>query len=216
MLSLLPASCALRLAQVAATRPPAVDDGRVDKRDDDGVYAVGGALDLSLMCAYNPALGFQVAIDGAINLKVEKGPKGELVWPVAVAGVVPASSYFAGDAAGLLAAHTWFVSNISPASTLKCPRWQEGIKHVYGLPFLGHRAALLVQVLGMSRGEVERGTRTVTQVSSGILPDSPPWPIVAGAPLRVLAACSLPQSVPPSPAAACAWLSEASAALGLL
>jgi len=128
---------------------------------------VAGVLDLSLMCAYNGALGFQVAIDGAINLKVEKGPKGERVWPVAVAGVLPASSYFAADAAGLLTAHTWFVSNLHPASTLKCPRWQEGVKHMYGVPFLGHRAALVVQILGISRIQVERGSRTVTQVAPG-------------------------------------------------
>ena len=145
----------------------AVGDGDAGTQDNVRVHVVGGALNLSRMCAYNPALGFQVAIDGAINLPVEKGKKGELSWPVAVAGVLPASSYFATDAAGLLAAHTWFVSNIHAASTLKCPRWQEGIKHVYGVPFLGHRAALLVQVLGISRIEVERGTRTVKQVSPG-------------------------------------------------
>lgn len=145
----------------------AVRDGDAGKQDDVWVHVVGGALNLSRMCAYNPALGFQVAIDGAINLEVKKGNKGELAWPVAVAGVLPVSSYFATDAAGLLAAHTWFVSNIHAASTLKCPRWQEGIKHLYGVPFLGHRAALLVQVLGISRIEVERGTRTIKQVSPG-------------------------------------------------
>jgi len=81
---------------------------------------VGGALDLAFMCGYLPAIGFQVAIDGAVNLPVIKGQGAERVWPVAVAGVLPASSYFAADAHGILTAHTWFLSNLHPSSTLKC------------------------------------------------------------------------------------------------
>jgi hypothetical protein len=130
-----------------------------------GRAVVSGALDLSFFSAYLPGIGFQVAIDGANNLHVVTEKTGELVWPVAVAGVLPNSAYFASDNAGLLTAHTWFVSNLHPASTRKCPRWQEGMKHVYDVPFLGHRVALLVQILGLSRVQVERGTQKVTEIS---------------------------------------------------
>ena len=126
---------------------------------------VGGSLDLAYLSAYNRSIGFQVAVDGASNLRLEKSDKGDPFWPVALAGVLPASAYWA-DNSHLLTEHTWFVSNLHPESTLRCPRWQEGAHHVYDVAFQGHRVALLVQIIGMARVQVERGTQKVTEVVS--------------------------------------------------